>query len=250
MTSRWTRTAARLTVTLLAATLLTVLGVTWPSAIPASGSTSSTLVNFNSAGQPVVRFDTAGNAVDAHDGMIADFGGTYYLYGTSYDCGYRWQVNSSFCGFKVYSSPDLVHWTDRGYVVPSYSCSLCFRPHVLYDASTAKYVLWTNDGNVQGDFRVYTSSKPTGPFTQQNLPQLAYSDCGWDFGLYQDPGGRAYLVNTDCPDGAKGLVVQRLTTDDLSTDGTYTVIHTPMSPRCRRPARMAFPTPRPAGWCG
>jgi hypothetical protein len=224
MTSRWTRT-----VTLLAATLLTALGVTWSSAIPVSASVNTTLVNFNNAGQPVVRFDTAGNAVDAHDGMLADFGGTYYLYGTSYDCGYRWQVNSGFCGFKVYSSPDLVHWTDRGYVVPSYSCGLCFRPHVLYDPATAKYVLWTNDGNVQGDFRVYTSSTPTGPFTQQNLPHLAYSDCGWDFGLYSDPGGRAYMVNTDCPDGAKGLVVQRLTADDLSTDGTYTVIHTPMN---------------------
>jgi hypothetical protein len=198
-------------------------------AAPAAAATTSTLTNFNASGQPVVRFDTAGNAVDAHDGMVADFGGTYYLYGTSYNCGYRWQVNSGFCGFKVYSSPDLVHWTDRGYVVQPYTCSLCFRPHVLYDPNTAKYVLWTNDGNVQGNFRVYTSATPTGPFIQQNLPHLAYSDCGWDFGLYQDPGGRAYMVNTDCPDSAKGLVVQQLTTDDLGSDGSYTVIHTPMN---------------------
>jgi hypothetical protein len=218
------RSAAVLVVVAVAA-----LGLSGLRAAPAAASTVPTLVNFNSSGQQVVRFDTAGNAVDAHDGMIADFGGTYYLYGTSYNCGYRWQVNSGFCGFKVYSSPDLVHWTDRGYVVQPYSCSLCFRPHVLYDPTTAKYVLWTNDGNVQGNFRVYTSSKPTGLFTQQNLPHLAYSDCGWDFGLYQDPGGRAYMVNTDCPDGARGLVVQRLTADDLSSDGTYTVIHTPMN---------------------
>ena len=195
----------------------------------AAAATTSTLVNFNSSGQQVVRFDTNGNAVDAHDGQLARFGDTYYLYGTSYDCGYRWQVNSSFCGFKVYSSPDLVNWTDRGFVVQPYQCGDCFRPHVIYDPATGKYVLWTNDSSTApGDFRVYTSNAPAGPFTQQALPTLAYSDCGWDFGLYQDPvSGRGYMVDTDCPDGAKGLVVQQLSADDLSADGHYSVIHMP-----------------------
>jgi glycosyl hydrolase family 43 len=195
----------------------------------AAAATASTLVNFNSSGQQVVRFDTNGNAVDAHDGQLARFGDTYYLYGTSYDCGYRWQINSSFCGFKVYSSTDLAHWTDRGFVVQPYQCGDCFRPHVIYDPATSKYVLWTNDSSTApGDFRVYTSDSPTGPFTQQALPTLAFSDCGWDFGLYQDPAtGRGYMVDTDCPDGAKGLVVQQLNPDDLSADGQYTVIHMP-----------------------
>jgi hypothetical protein len=195
----------------------------------AAAATASTLVNFNSSGQQIVRFDTNGNAVDAHDGQLALFGDTYYLYGTSYDCGYRWQINSSFCGFKVYSSPDLVHWTDHGFVVQPYQCGDCFRPHVIYDPATGKYVLWTNDSSTApGDFRVYTSDSPTGPFTQQALPKLAFSDCGWDFGLYQDPAtGRGYMVDTDCPDGAKGLVVQQLNPDDLSADGQYTVIHMP-----------------------
>jgi hypothetical protein len=197
------------------------------SAGAASTGTTSTLVNFNSSGQQVVRFDTNGNAIDAHDGQLARFGNTYYLYGTSYNCGYRWQINSSFCGFKVYSSPDLVHWTDRGFVVQPYQCADCFRPHVIYDPTTRKYVLWTNDSSTApGDFRVYTSSSPTGPFTQQALPTLAYSDCGWDFGLFSDPvTGRGYMVDTDCPDGAQGLIVQQLTPDDLTSDGQYDVIH-------------------------
>ena len=42
-----------------------------------------------------MRFDTDGNAVDAHDGAIAHFGGAYYLYGTSYDCGYLFGTASS-----------------------------------------------------------------------------------------------------------------------------------------------------------
>ena len=212
---------------LVAACMAATIGLLVPAS--ASAATTSTLVNFNSSGQQVVRFDTNGNAVDAHDGMMARFGDTYYLYGTSYDCGYRWQINSTFCGFKVYSSPDMVHWTDRGYVVQPYQCGDCFRPHVVYDPSTSKYVLWTNDSSTApGDFRVYTSDSPAGPFTQQPLPHLAYSDCGWDFTIYQDPEtGRGYMVDTDCPDGANGLVVQQLNPDDLSTDGQYTVIHTP-----------------------
>src|SRR5258708_34625094 len=124
----------------LAAFVLAIaLGMATPGA--ASAATTSTLTNFNSSGQQIVRFDTNGNAVDAHDGQLARFGDTYYLYGTSYNCGYRWTINSSFCGFKVYSSPDLVHWTDRGFVVTPYQCSLCFHPHVIYDPVTSKYAL-------------------------------------------------------------------------------------------------------------
>jgi hypothetical protein len=212
--------------------LVTAGGASAATTYPSAGrpGTTSTLVNFNSAGQQSVRFDVNGNAIDAHDGQLARFGGTYYLYGTSYDCGYRWQNNSTFCGFKVYSSPDLVHWTDRGFVVPGYQCADCFRPHVIYDPATRDYVLWTNDSSTAapGDFRVYTSSSPTGPFTQQALPTLAYGNCGWDFGLYQDPAtGRGYLVDTDCSDNHQGLVVQQLAPDDLTSDGQYDVIHMP-----------------------
>jgi hypothetical protein len=210
----------------VATVVLLVLGVVWPA--PASAEVTSQLVNFDAAGHQLVRFDTDGNAVDAHDGQLARFGSNYYLYGTSYDCGYRWQLNSKFCGFKVYSSPDLVHWTDRGFIVPAYQCGGCFRPHILFDPHTNKYVLWTNDGGVRGNFRVYTSDSPVGPFTEQPLPDIAYSDCGWDFGLYQDPQtGRGYFVDTDCPDGAHGLIVHELSLDDLSTDGKYSIIHMP-----------------------
>lgn len=211
----------------MALAVAVALGLATPG--HASAATTSTLVNFNNSGQQTVRFDTNGNAIDAHDGQLARYGDTYYLYGTSYDCGYRWTINSSFCGFKVYSSPDLVHWTDRGFVVKPYQCALCFRPHVIYDPVTSKYVLWTNDSsNSPSDFRVYTSDSPTGPFTEQAFPTLAFSNSGWDFGLYQDPEtGRAYMVDTDSPDGARGLIVQELTPDDLTADGKYTVIHMP-----------------------
>jgi hypothetical protein len=217
-----TRITAPLTAVLAA--LAMALGF---STGPVAASTTSTLVNFTASGAQQQRFDTDGNALDAHDGMMAEFNGTYYLYGTSYNCGYEWQVNSDFCGFKVYSSPDLVHWTDRGFVVPAYSCSDCFRPHVIYDASTQQYVLWTNDSASSSNFRVYTSSSPTGPFTQQAVPTLAFSNCGWDFGLFTDTNGTAYMVDTDCPASADGLIIQQLTPNDLTSDGQYTQVPFP-----------------------
>lgn len=186
---------------------------------PASASISSTLVNFNDRGDQIVRFDTGGQAVDAHDGQIVQFGHMYYLYGTSYDCGYQWTINTDFCGFKVYSSPDLVHWTDRGHVVPPQSCEHCFRPHVLYNPRTRKYVLWTNDSAAPHAYRVYTNESPTGTFTEQESPRLAErAFFQGDFALFQDPAdGRAYIAHSH----NFKIRVEQLTPDYLTSSGTH-----------------------------
>lgn len=183
-------------------------------------SLSVTLVNADAAGNQVSRFDVDGNSLDAHDGTLALFGGTYYLYGTRYGCGYEYQRNSRFCGFKVYSSPDLVHWTDRGFAVPARECAYCFRPHVLYNASTATYVMWTDAG---GAYHVFTSSTPTGPFIQKPNPTLAVGGAV-DEALYQDDDGTGWLIhNTTLV--ASGLtadmVVEKLTPDYLNTTGEF-----------------------------
>ena len=179
-----------------------------------------TLTNFTANGDQVARVDVNGNALDAHDGQIAQFGSTYYLYGTSYTCGYEYTINSDFCGFKVYSSTDLTHWTDRGYVALPRDCQYCFRPHVLYNHQTGKYVLWVNDAAAAQGYRVYTNDSPTGVFTEQNIPTLAVS-CGIDFTLFEDTDGNAYIVHDDACHGVD-LVVEQLTGDYLSTDGSYT----------------------------
>lgn len=195
------------------------------AAAPASHSGTSgqttTLTNFTSDGKQVARFDTNGNAIDAHDGQIVQFGNTYYLYGTSYNCGYRYNVNSSFCGFTVYSSSDLVHWTDRGYVALPRACADCFRPHVLYNSQSHKYVLWVNDASAPQGYRVYTNDQPTGLFTEQNYPRLTVP-CGGDFTLFEDTDGAGYLT---CPNSQGGPApVEQLTGDYLSTDGRYTLL--------------------------
>ena len=113
------------------------------------------LVNHNREGNQLTRFDSAGAALDAHDGEIALFNGIYYLYGTSYDCGYEWgNKSSSFCGFKAYSSNDLVNWTDRGFLFDAKTAIWqtrcnggtygCYRPHVIYNQANKMFVLWIN----------------------------------------------------------------------------------------------------------
>ncbi|GAA4624592.1 hypothetical protein GCM10023196_025350 [Actinoallomurus vinaceus] len=188
---------------------------------PAGAAVDTDLTSFDAAGNQVVRFDTDGNAVDAHDGAIERFGGTYYLYGTSYDCGYQWQNNDTFCGFKVYSSPDLAHWTDRGHVVAPRSCRYCFRPHVVYNRATRRYVMWVNDQDAADKFRVYTSRTPTGPFTEQPVPDLPdQTHCTADLAVFVDDDGTGYLT---CSNAGWHIAVIQLTADYLRAAGPYDI---------------------------
>ena len=200
---------------------------------------TATITNFDSGGNQVVRLDTHGDAVDAHDGMIADFGGTYYLYGTSYDCGYRWQNGGTpFCGFKVYSSPDLTHWTDQGYLFDPTTSTWqtrcngntygCFRPHVIHNASTGRYVLWINVYDNSVGYRVFTSTSPTGPFTETTVPTLAVNNnapvAGVNNGdetVWVDDDGTAYIAYTDWRSNGD-IVVERLSSDYTTGTGAYT----------------------------
>ncbi|MDB5105394.1 MAG: hypothetical protein JWP91_3083 [Fibrobacteres bacterium] len=186
-----------------------------------SGTSSAVkplILNADAAGNQASRFDVDGNSLDAHDGTLALFGSEYWLYGTSYACGYEYQVNSKFCGFKVYSSPDLAHWTDEGFAVPPGDCAYCFRPHVLYNQATKTYVMWTDAG---GAYHVYTSADPQGPFTQRPNPTLAVGGAV-DEALFQDEDGTGWLIHNTTQVAAgltADMVVEKLTPDYLNTTG-------------------------------
>jgi hypothetical protein len=199
----------------------------------AAASHQTTIVNFDRSGNQLTRFDVEGHAVDAHDGDLALFGSRYFLYGTSYDCGYGLKVNGTpFCGFKVYSSPDLVHWTDRG---PLFDASTgtwqrrcapptfgCYRPHVVYNARTERYVLWVNGYDNRSGYHVFTSRHPAGPFEEEAEPTLRHLGAGpgfnnGDFDLFVDADGSGYIAYTDIS-RRHAQVVERL--DDTYTTGT------------------------------
>lgn len=196
------------------------------------------VINFDKTGRQLVKFDKLGNAVDAHDGEIAVFDGVYYLYGTSYDCGYEWgNKEAPFCGFKVYASTDMKNWEDRGFLFDAKSAVWqsrcdgktygCYRPHVVFNKKTGLYVLWINVyDNVVG-YRVFTSPTPAGPFTEVAEPKLAVnSDMpaaglnNGDHDTFVDDDGRAYLAYTDWR--AKGaIIIEELTDDYLSGTGKH-----------------------------
>lgn len=212
---------------------------------------AQTLTNFNSKGQQVTRFSKIGDAVDAHDGEIAYFNGTYYLYGTSYGCGFEWgHKDAPFCGFEVYSSKDMVTWTDRGQLFDASTpvwqtrCNGntygCFRPHVIYNKRTRKYILWINVYDNQIGYRVFTSKTPVGPFVEQAEPKLAVNSDAAVAGLnngdhdtFVDDDGKAYLAYTDWR--AKGAIAIEQLSDDYLT-GTGKVIRAVTKENTEAPA--------------
>jgi hypothetical protein len=199
----------------------------------------STVTNFDKDGHQVTRFNTVGDAIDAHDGEIALFNGVYYLYGTSYDCGFEWGNKSApFCGFKSYSSTDMVNWTDKGFLFDATTqvwqtrCNGntygCFRPHVIFNKKTGLYVLWINVYDNVSGYRVFTAQKPAGPFTEVAEPKLAVNSNAPAAGLnngdhdtFVDDDGTAYLAFTDWR--TKGTIVIEKLTDDYLT-GTGEVV--------------------------
>lgn len=204
----------------------------------------SQLKNFSKKGEQILRFSTAGDAIDAHDGEIAYFDGVYYLYGTSYDCGFEWgNKGAPFCGFKVYTSKDMQTWEDKGFLFDAStpvwqsrcngSTYGCFRPHVIYNSSTKKYILWINVyDNVTG-YRVFTSTSPAGPFVEQAEPKLAVNSNmpaaglnNGDHDLFIDDDGIAYLAYTDWrANGA--IVIEKLSDDYLTGTGVHVKSVTP-----------------------
>jgi hypothetical protein len=55
------------------------------------------------------------SGLDLHDGTVLQYGGTYYLYGTRYGCGFTWTVHGTpWCGFGVATATSLAGpWKDQ-----------------------------------------------------------------------------------------------------------------------------------------
>jgi len=194
------------------------------------------ITNFDQEGHQIIRYSNVGDALDAHDGEIAYFDGIYYLYGTSYDCGFEWQnKNAAFCGFKVYSSKDMRDWTDRGYLFNAQTkvwqtrCNGntygCFRPHVIFNKMTKRYVLWINVYDNVSGYRVFTSTSPVGPFEEVAEPKVAINSTApsgalnnGDHDTFVDDDGTGYIAYTDWRSQGS-IVIEKLTPDYLSGSG-------------------------------
>lgn len=138
--------------------------------------------------------DEEGKIVDAHDGRIIQFGKKFYWYGTAYGATNGFTTANDYV---VYSSSNLRNWKFEGKLLPQKPTGVYYRPHVVYNAKTKKYVLWYNwyPKLWNGQFGVAVSDAPTGPFTILNdHVQVKHSKLGvGDLGVFVDDDNKAYL---------------------------------------------------------
>ncbi len=160
------------------------------------------------------RKDDKGKIVDAHDGRVIRFGNKFYWYGTSYKTTNGFTTANKYVS---YSSTDLKNWVFEGPLLPHKPAGVYYRPHVVYNKKTEKYILWYNWNPKlwDGQFGVAESKSPIGPFKIINSnAKVKYNNLGvGDLGVFVDEDGTAYLsYNT-----IKG---HRLSVEQL--DETYT----------------------------
>ena len=169
---------------LLAFVLLTALACGTPP--PAQETTATDLPNFQ-------------NPLDVEFGdpfILDDGDGTYYLYGTG---------GGAEDGFAVYSSTDLVDWTNEGQVYfgnteDSWNESAFWAPE-CYKKDGKYYLFYSanwkhNPTNEAENFHigVAVADKPTGPFTDlQNQPLFEPGYPIIDANVFQDDDGKYYL---------------------------------------------------------
>jgi beta-xylosidase len=164
------------------------------------------------------RCDGRGEIIDAHDGCLQYFNGRFYLYGTAYENSASYDGTSN--RYRVYSSPDLAQWTYEGELFQTAPEGVYYRPYVIYNASTHKYVLWYNwyPKLWNGQTGVATSDTPVGPFTIVNPKVHLLATAPGDGSLFADDDGTAYFIYTALNEGGT-IRIERLTADYLASTG-------------------------------
>lgn len=162
------------------------------------------------------RLDVNGDTIDLHDGRVIKFGDRFYWYGTSYGSTTGFvRTNRYHC----YSSPDLMNWKKEGPLLEDQPSGIYYRPHVIYNEKTGKYVLWYNwyPKLWEGKFGVAISDTPTGPFKIVNKDvDVAHSELGvGDFGLFVDDDQTGYIIYNTIQGHQNS--VERLSEDYLSS---------------------------------
>ncbi|PRX53802.1 family 43 glycosylhydrolase [Flagellimonas meridianipacifica] len=162
------------------------------------------------------RLDEKNQIVDAHDGRVIQFGDTFYWYGTAYENTNGFTPQNHY---RCYSSKDLMNWKYEGKLLEDQPEGVYYRPHVIYNRSTKKYLLWYNwyPKLWEGQFGVAISDTPQGPFkiVNENV-QMHNSEIGLgDFGLFVDDDETGYISYNTIKNHQ--VSVEKLSDDYLSS---------------------------------
>jgi hypothetical protein len=210
------------------------------------------------------------SGVDLHDATIREVGGTYYMYGSMYACGYEWYVaDTPWCGFGVstasslegpWSTPKLLFnpnswdpWSKRSWQETCGGTGQgCFNPRMIirsgwgYDDGVP--ILWFNAPRHQSEtganaYNVMGCASllgPCGPGAtpngSYNKPALSVCAGNGDFGIIERPSTRPAIV-CSMP-GAAQLNIEEL--NYSGSGGTGTGV--------RKVAGMGGPIEGPGGW--
>jgi hypothetical protein len=97
-----------------------------------------------------VWLDTSGKPIQAHAASIIEVDGKYYWYGENKEFS-TGKTDIWTWGVRCYASTDLYNWDDCGLIIPPntndrssplHPAAGLDRPHILYNASTKKFVCW------------------------------------------------------------------------------------------------------------
>jgi chitobiase/beta-hexosaminidase-like protein len=175
-------------------------------------------------------YDTAGRIGNFNDGEVKKFNGVYYKYGSWAEkgngCVTLVSTYEDLCsndGTVIYKSTDLLNWNYANIVTTPSSWSFQIRAHVLFNASTSKYVLWAESYNIPSGVAnrasVFTSDTPDGVGgTGWTLVTQTLNPDGFgyfDSNLFLDHDGvTAYVIYAG---GAGNFYISKLSSDYLST---------------------------------
>ncbi|MFJ8625021.1 RICIN domain-containing protein [Kitasatospora sp. NPDC093550] len=174
------------------------------------------------------RTDQHGNALQLHGLGIVKVGSTWYGFGE--DKTGQTSANTSFQDIPCYTSDDLGSWTHQGVALARQGSGdlgpnrIVERPKVIYNASTATYVMYLHIDNADySDAKagVATSSTPCGPYVYRGSFR-PLGNVSRDLGLFQEPDGTGYLLTEDRDHG--GLRIDRLSADYLSVDSPVALL--------------------------
>lgn len=164
------------------------------------------------------RRDVNGQIIDAHGGCLQFFNGLFYLYGNTFGTN----QNDTFtnCPFSVYSSPNLMDWKLEGTLLKDMPRGFYYRPYVVFNPKTKKYVLWYDWYQTlwKGQDGVAVSDSPVGPFTIVTPRAHLSGSSSGDGSLFVDNDGTGYFVYTDIANNYT-VRIERLTPDFLDSSG-------------------------------
>ena len=178
---------------------------------------------------PIDPKDNNSNKVHAHGGCVLKEGNTYYWFGEAPRFYPGPQNYGGFDGVNCYSSTDLQNWHFEGKVLSprsthplSHDCC-AYRPKVIYNSSTSKYVLILTEAcnDYSGHLVFATSSTINGTYTYQGWGYGAGNSNPMDMTAFKDDDGSAYVIYSN---SNSNIAIDRLSSDYLTVASRVTTI--------------------------